>query len=175
MNSRSVLGIALALTVGSCLAAVPVLAQHGPHGPPGGHHGPQRFALGAAVGVLHSLDLREEQRSQIHTIVQRYRQEELATRMREVGEARHAHQLNIWDPKASEADLASTAEAVAERVREVDAVLHRMAAEILGVLTEDQRVEFRTKLSEAPIEPDGPPMGREPRMRRPAGSEAPER
>jgi len=170
MKHRSALGIVLALAVGAGLASMPALAQHGPHGGP---HGPH-LAFGAAVDVLHSLDLSEEQRNQIHTIVQRYRQDELADRMREVGEARRAHQLNIWDPKAREADLAATAETVAQRVREVDAVMHRMAAEVLSVLTEDQRVQFRTKLSEAPIEADGPPMGAHPRMPRQAGGAAPE-
>jgi len=172
MNDRSVLGLALA--TGLYIAALPAVAQHGSRVPREGH-GPQRFAHGAAMRVLHTLDLDENQRDEIHGIVHRYREGELGTRVRAVAAARHVQELNIWDPKAREADLAAAAETVAQRAREVDAVLQRMAAEVLAVLTEDQRAEFRTKLSEAPIDGDGPPMGAKRRTPRPAGGEAPER
>jgi Spy/CpxP family protein refolding chaperone len=178
MIRRPVPTIALVLAVALALVVTPTLAQSGPPGPHarhGGPHGPGSMAFGAAVRILHDLELGESQRGEIHSIVQRYRDSELAALVRELGEARKAHQLNVWDPKVSLADLDATASAVADRHRKIDDVVHRMAAEVLGVLTEDQRAEFRTRLSEMPV--DEPPMGGQLRMRRqaPPQGAAPER
>jgi Spy/CpxP family protein refolding chaperone len=173
MSDRRFRGMVLALALGSSLAALPVLARHDPHGGQGGGPMHRRMAL-PAIHILHELELSTEQRDQIHSIVRRYHEDGLPARVEAVQQARQAHQLSVWDPKASDAELSSTADAVADRARDVDAVLHRMAAEILGVLTEDQRAEFRTRLSETPDGPDGPPMGSH-SMRRQGGPGTPER
>lgn len=173
MSHRPIPAIFLALVAACALVATPTLAQSGTSGPgPGpyarhggsGGHGPGH--LGPVVQILHDLDLTDSQRGEIHSIVQRYRDLELAGRVRDVAEARHAHQLNVWDPKVSAADLDATGSVVAERLRQVDEVVHRLAAEVLGVLTEDQRAAFRTRLSEAAL--DEPPMGPHRRMPRQA-------
>ena len=172
MSDRRFRRMVLALALGSSLAGLPVLAQHDPHGP-GGAPMHRRMAF-PALHILHDLDLTAEQRDQIHTIVRRYHDDGLQARVEAVQQARQAHQLSVWDPKASDADLSSTADEVADRAKDVDAVLHRMASEILGVLTEDQRAEFRTRLSETPDGPDGPPPGSR-SMRRQGGPGTPER
>ena len=164
MSDRRVRGMVLALVAGLSLTALPVLAQHDPYGGGGMH---RRMAF-PAMHILHDLDLTTEQRDQIHTIVRRYHEDGLPARLDAVEQARQAHQLSVWDPKATDAELASTADAVADKLKDVDGVLHRMASEILGVLTEDQRAEFRTRLSEERDRPEGP-------MRRQGGPGSPER
>ena len=110
MTHRSVIAIVLAV---AAIVATPVLAQHGPHGRQAGPGGPEHMALGPVVQILHDLDLNDTQRSQIHEIVQRYRDLELAPRAKDLMQARHAHQLNVWDPSAAAADLDTTRAVVA--------------------------------------------------------------
>ena len=175
MRDRRVHGLVLALVVGLALTAFPVLAQHGPHGPqgPGEMHRKMPFP---AMHILHDLDLTAEQRDQIHSIMRKYHDDGLDTRLEAVEQARQAHQLSVWDPKATDSELASSADAVADKLKDLDGVLHRLASEILGVLTEDQRAEFRQRLSEERGGPEGPggppPMGS---MRRQGGPGTPER
>jgi Spy/CpxP family protein refolding chaperone len=170
MRDRRFRGMILGLAVGLALTVLPALAQHGPQG-----GGPMHRRMGfPAMHILHDLELTAEQRDQIHSIVRKYHEDGLDTRIEAMEQARQAHQLSVWDPKATDADLTSTADAVADKLKDVDGVLHRMASEILGVLTEDQRAEFRNRLSEEPGEFDGPPP-QGTHMRRQGGPGTPER
>ncbi len=141
--------------LGTLLFAAPALAQHGPGGPPMR----ARHGLGPAAAVLHSLDLTDEQRTKLHSIVRGYHDGEIENAVAAVAESRRALELRVWDPNANEVDLAEATGRLGESQRALNVLRHRMASEILGVLTDEQRTTFQTKLAEMPEAMDMPGPG----------------
>ncbi len=145
---------------------VPAFAQNGPMGPPpGGPHGmppgppppPPDPVMGMAGRVIHELDLRQAQQKQIRAIVHKAVGGDLGLLARSFVEARHALEVRVWDPAATEQDMISALQTLSDRARDLESARRKLAVEILAVLTEDQRAEFLGRLGEEPEPPMGPP------------------
>jgi Spy/CpxP family protein refolding chaperone len=160
------LGMLVLLTL--LATALPVLGQEGdrdlsprpPHGPHahGGHGGPPNPVMGMAGPALRALDLSDDQVEAIHGIMRGAMEGELEPLLQAVGEARHALELTIWNPAASEQDLTDASQALMEQAQQLDVVRHRLALQVLELLTEEQREALQERLAEAPSRP-GPPGG----------------
>ena len=144
--------------------AAPSFAQSGPMGaPPGAPHGmppgppPPDPVMGMAGRVIHELDLTRAQEKQIHDLVHKAIEGDLGLLARRFGEARHALEVRVWDPAATEQDMITASQTLSDRSRELELARHALALEILPVLSEDQRAEFLGRLGEAPKPPVGPP------------------
>jgi Spy/CpxP family protein refolding chaperone len=119
--------------------------------------------------VLHSLDLTDEQWTKIHSVIREHHAGEIETAVSAVGSARRALELLVWDASATDRDIEDAGAALSARQRELDALRHRMASEVLAVLTDEQRTTFRTQLAEAAEVADMPGPGPHPRHPAPGG------
>jgi Spy/CpxP family protein refolding chaperone len=130
------------------LAQQPVMGPGHPGGPPDPVMGPAGF-------FLHQLDLSADQRQQVHATVEGALDGSLGTLARSFMEARHALELRIWDPRATDAEIAAASEVVAQRAQALEAARHGLALEIQAILTDEQRAELAKMLAQGP-----PPCGR---------------
>jgi protein CpxP len=129
--------LALAATFG-----LTVFAQQGPpEGRPGRPGGPGPRAGAMALGfALGQLDLSDAQREQVRAIVQRHREEQrtLATQTRT---ARRALDQAAEAPTVDEAAIRTAAGTLAEAEAQMALMRARVRAEVLEVLTPEQRAK----------------------------------
>jgi len=135
----------------------------GPGGPggPGGHGGPggpPDPVMGLAGRILHDLDLSDAQKGQIHALIQTHVDNDLKPLIQDFGEARHELENRVWNPAASEKDIAEAADALSQASLALERGRHRLAADLLGVLSKSQQRSFHEMLAAArPPTPPGPP------------------
>lgn len=126
--------LALAATFG-----LTVFAQQGPPDGRPGRPGPRAGAM--ALGfTLGQLDLSDAQREQVRAIMQRHREEQrtLATRTRT---ARRALDQAAEAPTVDEAAIRTAAGTLAEAEAQMALMRARVRAEVLEVLTPEQRAK----------------------------------
>jgi Spy/CpxP family protein refolding chaperone len=103
--------------------------------------------LGPAGRALHELELTEEQRDGLHAVLDHFRSDDdVEAALRATHEARRALDRAVWDEDAGSTDLTQAGAAVAEAEGRLAAIRHRMAKEILDLLTEEQRAAFAKAL-----------------------------
>ncbi len=147
-------------------ATIPAMAQSRPDmlpfsppppmGGPGFHGGPPDPAMGMAGRILHDLDLTEEQQTQIHDLLRGSMTGPLGRLAQSFGEARHLLEVRIWDPASTDQDVADAHAVMAERSRQLEVARRRLAADVLAVMTEEQRAAFQQMLREPPPPPREP-------------------
>ena len=131
-----------------------------PDGPrPGGPGGPPDPVLGLAGHVLHDLDLTDTQKSRIHDLIRSHVDSDLEPLIQDLFEARHDLEILVWNPDASDKDLAAAADALSAASLALEHGRCRVATDILSVLTESQRRTFHEMLASAkpPMPPGHPP------------------
>jgi Spy/CpxP family protein refolding chaperone len=106
--------------------------------------------------ALHGLELSNDQREQIHEIVHGYVEGDLGERFRDFDRAKRALEIAIWNPDATEGDLGDASESVAGLARQLELARHRLALDVLDVLTEQQSETFQQMLQTEPPLPGGP-------------------
>ena len=126
-----------------------------------GPGGPPDPALGFAGRILRDLDLSDAQRRQVHGILRSQVDGELRSLIQDLGESRRRLEMLVWNPSVPEADVAAAAETMADASLALDKARRRLAAEVLGALTESQRRTFHEMLAAAkpPMPPGPPPEG----------------
>lgn len=162
-RTRLSLLIGLAAVLATVVSAQQPGMGRGPHpgpGGPGGPGGPPDLVLGPAGRILHELDLSSEQRQQIRETLESQIDGQLGTLARSFMDARHALELRVWDPQATQDEIHSASDLVAERAQALEEARHGLALEILALLTDEQRQAFREMLAEGPMPPPGPPRHR---------------
>lgn len=162
MNAR----LRKAVPVALCLVLLGgglVLAQgRGPGFGPGPHHGRMGMGPGPGpmAGVLHQLDLTDEQRDRIRATIHESMNGELGDLMRQARQARQQLEKLIADPTADEAALLDAAHQAGLVGEQLAVERHRLAVAIGNILTEEQQQQFQELLAEGPG--PGPPMRRRP-------------
>jgi Spy/CpxP family protein refolding chaperone len=124
------LGAALAL--GALAVAPASLAARGE----GGRHGHAR-----GERLAQELGLSAEQRTQMRSIMDKYRSGALGDHLRDLRRARADLRAAIQDVKASDAQVQDAARGVASHETFVAVERHRMAIEMDRILTPEQRVK----------------------------------
>ena len=136
MNIRTT-ALAAALTLTLALGAAPLSARgHGPGGlsPMGKAHGGMVQRL---TRMLHQLDLSDEQREQVRTILEAARPE-FRAHMEAIRSARQ--ELRNLDPATfDEAKVRTLARAQADRMVELAVLGQKVRAQVWAVLTPEQR------------------------------------
>ena len=132
------------------VAVLPALAQG-----PGRGKAPKRV-MGIAGPALHQLELTRDVREQVRDIVEGYMDGELGQRLESLGEARRALDLAIWSSGADAMQITDLSQAVAYQASQLHLLRQQLAAEVLQLLTEEQRETFGQLLADAPQHPDGP-------------------
>ncbi|HEX5042924.1 MAG TPA: Spy/CpxP family protein refolding chaperone [Candidatus Polarisedimenticolaceae bacterium] len=121
-----------ALTVGALALAPASLAARG-DGPRHGHGRGERLAA--------ELGLSPEQRTQMRSIMDKYRGGALGDHLRDLRQARADLREAIQDVKASDAQVQDAARSVASHQAFVAVERHRMAIEMDRILTPEQRAK----------------------------------
>lgn len=157
---RRFVSLGLILLVATSLLAwgqgPPPLDRRGHPGPPfGGPGGPPDPAMGLAGRILHDIDLSDAQKGQIHGLVRSHIDGELKSLIQDFGEARHQLENVVWDPKASDRDLAAASDALAQASLALEKGRRRLASDVLHTLTGSQQQRFHEMLAAA--KPPGPP------------------
>jgi Spy/CpxP family protein refolding chaperone len=132
-----------------------ILAQPGGKGPmhgrgPGHHDG---MMMGR---ILHHLDLTDEQRDQIHAILDSAKPEDADQRREEMRAARRSLHEAIMDPAATDEQVLAAAREVSSLEEQRALIHHKIALEIQNVLTEEQKAELE-KMKERMAEREGSP------------------
>jgi Spy/CpxP family protein refolding chaperone len=116
--------------------------------------------MGLAGRILHDVDLTDAQKRQIHDMVRSHVEGDLQSLIRDFGEARHALEMLVWDPAASDKDIAAASDVLARSSLALERGRRRLATDILGALTTSQRQKFHEMLASAkPPMPPPPPPG----------------
>jgi Spy/CpxP family protein refolding chaperone len=115
-------------------------------------------------GVLHELDLTEEQRDQIRTTVHQRMGGELGEAMRQSRDARRELEELIADPVAEEAAIRDALQRVGRATERLALERHGLTVAVGEILTAEQREQYRELLAERPQRaprrrPGGPPWG----------------
>jgi Spy/CpxP family protein refolding chaperone len=126
-----------------------------PPGPP-----PPDPILGPAGRLLHEIGLTRAQDKQLRDVVGKAIDAGLGQAARGFMEARHALEVLVWNAASSDQDMISAEQTLSDRTRDLEQARKHLAADILAVLTEDQRAEFLERLGEDPKPPMGPPPSR---------------
>jgi len=114
--------------------------------------GPGARVLGAAGRALHELELSEAQQARIRDIVRSSMEGKIGLLARSVQEARHALEIAVWDLGTTESDMVEASGDLAEQSEALERARHRLALEVLGVLTGSQRLAFAQAIRQAPPE-----------------------
>ena len=130
-------------------------------GGPGGPGGPPDPVMGLAGRILHGLDLTESQKSQIHGLLKAHVDSDLKLLVQDFFEARHALEILVWNPAASDKEIAAASDALSRASLSLEKGRRRLATEVMGALTESQRQTFHEMLASAkpPMPPGPPPEG----------------
>jgi Spy/CpxP family protein refolding chaperone len=134
---------------------------HGGHGGPGGPGGPPDPVMGLAGRILHDLDLTETQKSRVHGLLKSHVDSDLEPLVQDFLDARHDLEILVWNPAASDRDIAAAQGALQDASRALEKGRRRLAMDVMGALTESQRRTFHEKLASAkpPMPPGPPPEG----------------
>src|SRR5262245_16534517 len=126
-----------------------------------GPGGPPDLALGLAGRILRDLDLTDAQKRQVHGILRSHVDGELRSLIQDFGESRRRLETLVWDPSVPEKDVSTAAETLADASQALEKARRRLAADVLGALTEAQRRTFHEMLAAAkpPMPPGPPPEG----------------
>lgn len=125
---------------------------------PGGPGGPPDPVLGLAGRVLHDLDLTDTQKQVIHELLRSHVESDLQPLIQDFFDARHDLETLVWNPDASDKDLAAAADALSAASFALEKGRRRLATDVMGALTESQRRTFHEMLASAkPPMPSGPP------------------
>src|SRR5262245_36639126 len=139
--------------------------MQGPGGPgmgPGhGPGGPPDPILGMAGMALRGIDLTPTQKVQLRDVLHTARTGELGSLAREFMEARRGLELLVWNPASTEQEIADQGAAVSGASQALDQARRQLAADVLALLTDEQRAEFQENLAREPRPPsDRPEPGR---------------
>ena len=100
-------------------------------------------ALAAGLAAAHEVNLdaglTPEQRDKVHAIVERHRAEGLADAAQQAREARRDARRLMRDPAATEAELREAYRRAANAGEQTAVLRQKMRAEVLSVLTPEQR------------------------------------
>jgi len=130
---------------------------NGPGGP-GGPGGPPDPVMGLAGRILRDLDLSDAQKTQVRSVVRTHVDNDLKPLVQDFGEARHQLENLVWNPAASDKDIAQATDSLSQASLALEKGRHRLAADLLGVLTKSQQQSFHEMLASArPPMPPGPP------------------
>lgn len=148
---RSSLKVAAFALIVAMAAVVPVAAQGYGHR---GHGGPD--GAGMVAHMTKALGLTDDQQIRIRTIVSSYREGALGDTMRSMHKARAKLRRTIHDLDATDQQVQEAVTAVATAESRLATEQHRMAIDIGGVLTADQKAKL-AELKSAPDHDDGGP------------------
>ena len=129
------------------------LAGRPPYGPP---PPPPDPVMGMGGMVLRQMNLDPDQRQQVRAIVRKAVEGHLGDLARAFGEARHALEMKVWDPRSTEQDMIVASGMVSERVAALESARRQLARDVLAVLTEEQRDAFFERLAADPGPPPPP-------------------
>lgn len=115
------------------LIVVPVAAAKRGEGPHAGR--------GHGARLAEALDLTDDQRAQMRTITEKYRGGDAGERLDDLREARGQLRRLIHDASASDAQVRDAAKEMSAAEALVSVDRHRMAVEIDGLLTDEQRAK----------------------------------
>jgi Spy/CpxP family protein refolding chaperone len=117
--------------------ALPAFAQPGPgpHGGPGGH-GP---GPGMVARMAEELDLSDAQKTQLQSIFDKYHSGDFGATMQSFHDARKQLEALIRDPAATDQQVLDASRQAAAQGEKMAIQRHRMAIEIDGILTPEQR------------------------------------
>jgi Spy/CpxP family protein refolding chaperone len=115
--------------------------------------------MGFAGRILHDLDLTDAQKRQIHDMVRSHVDGDLHSLIRDFGEARHGLEILVWDPSASDRDIATASDTLARSSLALEKGRRSLATDILGALTAPQRQKFHEMLASAKPPMPPPPPG----------------
>jgi Spy/CpxP family protein refolding chaperone len=149
---KSSLKVATIVLVAAMAAAAPVAAQgYGRHG----HRGPE--GAGFVAHMTKALGLTDDQQIRVRTIVSNYRDGALGDSMHAMRKARANLRRTIHDLDATDKQVQEAVTAVATTESRLATEQHRMAIDIGGVLTADQRAKLAELKSAPGHDDDGPP------------------
>jgi len=106
-----------------------------------------------AMHALHSANLTDTQKQQVHGILQKYMQGDLHTAIKGEMQARRALDQAIWSG-GNDQQVAAAQQALIAQQTAVLGIQRKMAAEVLAILTPDQQKQFQTALAQGPPKRD---------------------
>ena len=135
-------GLVAALIGGGTFAFAQAAQGHDGHGPRGPRGGPGRMDLG-----LRGIDLTDEQRQQVQTIMESHRDE-----LRQAGnKMREAHRAFAEATSAEtidEAAIRTASTSIASAMADEGILRAKVRSEVSGILTAEQREQIKTRQQE---------------------------
>ena len=165
----------LVLTIG-ILLLVTTVAMAAPQGQRGNGSGARGFGpdghgqrgAGQMMGIFRELDLTEDQRGQLRTIVHEQMEGELGELMRDQRQARRDLGKLIHDPATEESAIIDAVQANTVASEQIALARHRLTVSMFEILTEEQREQALVLIEERSAE-GFQPQGRGRRSGPPSG------
>jgi Spy/CpxP family protein refolding chaperone len=123
--------------------------------------------------VFMELDLSDEQRTQVRSLMQEAMDGELGRLLQDRREQRRAVGRLIHDPAAEESAVLDAVRAAAAEAEQLALEQHRLTVALFGVLDETQRAQAAELLEELPDRLQGWGRGRRGQRRGPAAAPTP--